>query len=308
MSLLLVAQHRDMKPFRDAIVKIDPNIDVEIWPDVKHPERVQFAVAWNQPKNLFGKFENLKAVSSLGAGADHLFSDASIPDSIRFVRVVAPSLSSQMSDYVLTSVFNLLKRTDEYFRQQKRGEWKSLTAFSKDDLKTGIMGLGALGIETAQRLQINGFHVNGWSKSKKVLENIHSFSERELDTFLSETNILVCLLPLTPETEGILDLELFKKLKQPAFLINVARGEHLVEEDLIYSLDKGLIEQAVLDVFSQEPLPESHPFWSRDKITITPHIASITYPDEVADLLLENYKRLLSGMELLYEVDRVKGY
>lgn len=308
MSLLLVAQHREMKPFRDAILTKDPNMDVEIWPDVKHPKRIQFAVAWNQPKNIFGKFENLRVISSLGAGVDHLFSDPSIPGTCRIVRVVAPSLSHQMSDYVLTSVLNLFRKSEEYFQQQKKGEWKSLTAFTKEDLSTGIMGLGALGMETARRLKINGFNVFGWSKSKKMLKDIHTFSGKEFDTFLSETNILICLLPLTPETVGILDLKLFKKLKQPAYLINVARGEHLVDEDLIYALDKGLMRRAVLDVFSQEPLPESHPFWNRDKITITPHIASITYPDEVADLLVENYKRLLSGMKLLFEVDRVKGY
>jgi len=170
------------------------------------------------------------------------------------------------------------------------------------------MGLGELGRDTAERLQMNGFNVNGWSKSKKEIDGVRSYSEDELNEFISATNILVCMLPLTNQTKEILDLKLFKMMKQPAFLINVARGEHLVEEDLIYALDTGLISRAVLDVFCKEPLPDSHPFWSREKITITPHIASLTNPKEVAELLVENYKRLLSGMELLYEVDREKGY
>lgn len=308
MSLLLVAQHRDMKPFRDAILEQDSNMDVEIWPEVQDPRRVQFAVAWNQPKNLFGQYPNLKAISSLGAGVDHLLADSSIPDSIRITRFVAPSLSDQMSDYVLTAVLNLFRKTEEYYRQQKQGEWKAVPFFSKNDLTAGIMGLGELGRDTAERLQMNGFNVNGWSKSKKEIDDVISYSENELNEFISATNILVCMLPLTNQTKEILDLKLFKMMKQPAFLINVARGEHLVEEDLIYALDTGLISRAVLDVFCKEPLPDSHPFWSREKITITPHIASLTNPKEVAELLVENYKRLLSGMELLYEVDREKGY
>lgn len=308
MSLLLVAQHRDMKPFRDAILKKDSNMNVEIWPDVQDLRRVQFAVAWNQPKNLFGHYPNLKAISSLGAGVDHLLTDSSIPDSIRITRFVAPSLSDQMSDYVLTAVLNLLRKTDYYYGQQKQGEWKAVPFFSKNDLATGLMGLGELGRCSAERLKMNGFNVNGWSKSKKEIEGVSSYSENELNEFLSVTNILVCMLPLTNETEGILDLKLFKMMKQPAFIINVARGEHLVEEDLIYALDTRLISRAVLDVFSKEPLPDSHPFWSREKITITPHIASLTNPKEVAELLVENYKRLLSGMDLLYEIDRNKGY
>lgn len=137
---------------------------------------------------------------------------------------------------------------------------------------------------------------------------METFSEGKLSTFLGGTNLLVCLLPLTDETTGILNLDLFKKMKQPAFLINAARGEHLVEEDLIYALDADIIQHATLDVFVDEPLPESHAFWNRDKITITPHVASITKASEVAELLVENYKSLMSGQPLKYVVDRTKGY
>lgn len=308
MSILFVAQHREMAPFKSAIEKLDSNLDVEIWPNVKKPERVQFAVAWNHPKNVFDTFPNLQVISSLGAGVDHLFADNTIPENIRFTRVVAPSLSDQMCDYVLGSVLNILQRTEVYYDQQKQAEWKPQKAYRKQDLTVGVMGLGAIGKKVAERLASNGFSVKGWSNSKKEIEGVKTYSADQLDAFLSQTNILICLLPLTKETEGILDLELFKKLKKPAFISNVARGEHLVEEDLIYSLDVDLLQQAVLDVFSKEPLPESHPFWGRDKITITPHIASITDADEVAELLLDNYKRLLSGMDLLHEVDRKKGY
>jgi glyoxylate/hydroxypyruvate reductase len=308
LSLLLVAQNRDLKPFRNKILEIDPNIDAEIWPAVASPERVQFAVAWNHPRRVFQQYPNLKAVSSLGAGVDHLIRDDSIPEHVRLARVVVPSLEEQMCDYVLTSALNLIRNTHTYYTQQQRGEWKTQPAHSKDEISMGIMGLGELGAAVAKRMQMNGFRVCGWSRSKKEILGIETFSQNQLDDFLGETNILVCLLPLTSQTDGILDLDLFKKLRKPAFLINAARGEHLVEEDLIYSLDTGQLTHAVLDVFSNEPLPESHPFWGRKKITITPHIASVTDPKEAAGLIVENYKRLLSGMDLLHEVNRERGY
>ena len=308
MSLLLVTKHRDMTPFKLAIGQIDPNIDVEIWPAVKNPHRVQFAVAWRHPKNVFSEYPNLKAISSLGAGVDHLMQDETIPDDVKITRVVTPSLSDQMSDYILTAVLNLFRYTRTYFEQQKKAEWNVHPFLNKDQVSVGVMGLGELGRAAAERLKNNGFSVKGWSRTKKALDGVEAFSKNELSGFLNSTNILVNLLPLTKKTEGILDLGLFKQLHQPAFLINAARGEHLVEEDLIYALDKNLLQHAVLDVFSEEPLPGSHPFWGRKRITITPHVASITDPTEAAELLVENYKRSLSGMGLLYEVDRGKEY
>jgi len=283
-------------------------VDVEIWPDVSQPQRVQFAVAWNHPERVFGNYPNLKVVSSLGAGVDHLFSDPSLPEQVRITRIVAPSLSDQMSDYILSSVLNLMRHTEYYVSMHQRSEWAPRQAFLKKDITIGIMGLGELGTHAARRLRDNGFRVTGWSRSPKNLAGVRTFTQNEFEEFLRQTNILVCLLPLTSETDGILNLELFKKMEKPAFLINVARGQHLVEEDLIYALDTGLITHAVLDVFDKEPLPDNHPFWNRKTITITPHIASVTDIAEAAAVIVENYKRLLSGMELLYEADRESGY
>ncbi|MCC5913499.1 MAG: glyoxylate/hydroxypyruvate reductase A [Balneolaceae bacterium] len=308
MSLLLVAKNRDMSSLGEAIRATDPNIDVDIWPGVRNRERIQFAVSWRHPDGIFESYPNLKAISSLGAGVDHLFADQTIPEKIRFSRVVIPSLAEQMADYVLTAVLNMFRDTGTYIDQQRAGQWKKHPPLRKDEVTIGVMGLGELGRESASRLAMNGFMVNGWSRSKKELNGIRTFSGDEIDQFLQSSNILVCLLPLTEETEGILDLELFKKLRRPAYLVNVARGKHLTEEDLIYALDTDLITHAVLDVFEQEPLPDSHPFWGRKKITITPHTASITDPREAAELIVENYKRVLSGIDLLYEVDRNRGY
>jgi len=308
MSLLLVSKNRNLKPYKKALLDLDPNLDIEIWPGINKAEQVQFAVAWQHPVNLFEKFPNLKVISSLGAGVDHLLSDDTIPESIQFTRIVAPSLSGQMADYVLTAVLNIIRKTDQYTDQQRKAIWKPLSSIKKHDVTIGVMGLGEIGSEVAKMLVNNGFSVNGWSKSKKSVNGVACYAKDELGSFLAKTNIAVCLLPLTPETNNILNLELFKGLKKPSFLINVARGDHLVEEDLIYALDTDQISHATLDVFSEEPLPESHPFWGREKITLTPHIASVTDPQESAELILENYKRMLSGMELLHKVNREAGY
>lgn len=308
MSILLISRTRNMEPYRDALLDLDGNLDVEIWPDVKSKDRVTFAVAWKQPKNQFSLYPNLKVVSSLGAGADHLLKDSSIPQDVALTRVVAPTLTDQMCDFVTLSVLAMMRRFHDYNKQQVWADWKPRIHYQKEKLMVGVMGLGSIGREVAIRLNENGFNVSGWANSKKTIPNVTTYSKDQFDAFLEVTNVLVCLLPLTGETEEILNLALFKQLNQPGFLINVGRGEHLVEEDLIYALDMNLLNHASLDVFQKEPLPESHPFWGRDQITITPHIASVTEPEEVSELILENYKRMLSSMTLINRVDRYKGY
>jgi len=309
MSLLLVAPNRDMKPWKKALLKEDANLDIEIWPDVENRERIQFAVCWNHPRQVLDKFPNLKTISSLGAGVDHILKDGYLPNNVSVCRVVCPSLVRQMKEYVLNVILNYQRNTKRYIEQQQNSIWKVHPNKSPEEFTVGIMGLGELGKPTALLLSRLGYTVRGWASSKKNMEEIESFSGREeLVNFLSGTNILVCMLPLTSKTEEILSLDLFKILNRPGYLINVGRGEHLVEEDLIYALDKNWMDGATLDVFCEEPLPEKHPFWNRDRITITPHVSSLTSPEEAAGQIAENYKRTLSGMEPLYKVDREKGY
>lgn len=308
MSLLLVAPNRDMKTWKDALLKVDPNLDVEIWPEVERKDRVQFIVSWNQPKGVLNQYPNLKVVSSLGAGVDHILNDKDLPEKVAVSRVVCPTLVRQMQEYVLAAVLNYQRNMNIYFRQKNEGVWKIHPNKSPKEIPAGVMGVGELGRPVVEKLVQNGYVVNGWSNSKREIPGVTTFAKDEFDKFLEQSRILICLLPLTSETEGILDLDVFKKLKRPAFIINVARGDHLVEEDLIYALDKGWLGGACLDVFSEEPLPDRHPFWNRDNIMITPHIASWTPPVEIAEAIVENYKRALSGMELKNVVDREKGY
>ncbi|GAB5407894.1 MAG: glyoxylate/hydroxypyruvate reductase A [Balneolaceae bacterium] len=308
MSLLLIAKNRDMNPWKEALLAEDPNLDIEIWPKVTRKERITFAVSWNHPEKVLENYPNLNVVTSLGAGADHLLKDESISESVKFARVMIPSLKSQMAEYVLNAIQNYRFHTSRYVDQKREGFWSKHDPVSKEDCAVGILGIGEIGTAVAKLLNDNDYQINGWSKSNKEIEGVTCFGVNELDEFLSKTNILVCLLPLTKETAGILELHLFKKLRQPSYLINVARGGHLVEEDLIYALDTGALAGACLDVFEEEPLPKNHLFWNRPKIMVTPHVASITDPKEAAKQMVENYKRSLSGMELLNEVSRIKGY
>lgn len=308
MSLLLIAKNRDMNPWKEALLAEDPNLDIDIWPRVANKERVTFAVSWNHPEKVLDGYPNLQAVTSLGAGADHLLKDKSISESVKLARVMVPSLKSQMGEYVLNAIQNYRFNTSRYVNQKREAFWSKHDPISKKDCTIGMMGLGEMGSAVTKCLLVNGYEVNGWSRSKKNIEGVQCYDENDLDEFLSKTNILVCLLPLTKETSGILELDLFKKLKKPSFLINVARGAHLVEEDLIYALDTDVLKEACLDVFEEEPLPSNHLFWSRPNIMITPHVASITDPTKAAKQIVENYKRNLSGMSLLNEVNRVTGY
>lgn len=309
MSLLFISPARDMRPWKDAIQNIDSNIDIEIWPDVKKTERVQFAVCWNQPKHVLDQYPNLKAVSSLGAGVDHLLKDEALPENIEICRVVSPSLVQQMKEYVTAATLNIQRNFVNYIRQKDQKIWQPHSHSLASELSIGIMGLGKLGQPVAEQLAQMGYHVSGWARTSKEIDGVETFyGPNQRDNFLNATQILVCLLPLTQETEGVLNLNTFKRLKENAWIVNAARGEHLVDEDLIYALDSDILQGAWLDVFSEEPLPDMHTFWNRENIIITPHIASITKPDEVADQIAENYKRALSGMELNHKIDRTVGY
>ena len=308
MSLLLIAPNRDLKPLAEELQKLDANLDIDIWPKVADKKRVTFAVAWNHPKNVLNNYPNLRSVSSLGAGVNHLLNDDSLAKEVNLARLITPSLKTEMAEYVLQAVLAYRHHTTRYTDQKREGYWDKHSIIQKKDSVVGILGLGEMGRSVADLLKINGYKVNAWSRSKKDIAGIASFSENELDDFLNSSNILVCTLPLTDQTHGILDLDLFKKLKKPAYLINVGRGQHLIEEDLIYAIDTGVLKGAWLDVFEEEPLPSNHLFWNRPKIMITPHVAAVTDPKEAATQIIENYKRSLSGMELINSVERETGY
>ncbi|MEO1021193.1 MAG: glyoxylate/hydroxypyruvate reductase A [Bacteroidota bacterium] len=298
-----------MQPWKEALLAIDPHLDIDIWPDVKDRNRVTFAVCWNHLHGVLEHYPNLNAVLSLGAGADHLLNDTSIPETVKLGRIVTPGLKEEIADYVLHAVLSYRRNGPAYVIQAGEGRWKPHTVIPKAQCTVGVLGMGEMGRSIARTLIKNGYNVSGWSNSEKDEKHMKTYAGREqLFEFLSHTHILVCALPLTAQTEGILNLELFKQLQSPAYLINVGRGAHLIEEDLIYALDIGLLSGACLDVFEQEPLPESHVFWGRSNIMITPHVASVTPLNEASAFIADDYKRVLSGIDMKLPVNRSLSY
>ncbi len=309
MSIAIIDPGKDVSDWVAALHAHDSALKVEVWPEIAEPEKVEFALCWNHPEGVLPQFPNLKCISSLGAGINHLLNDPSRPPQVPLVRLVDNALKQSMAEYVMAGVLEHFRRFKDYRQLQSRTQWKELPIPDISTLGVGIMGCGEIGRYVAQKLFNFGFSVCGWSRTRKGREKFPVYvGNGELETFLSRTDFLVCLLPLTPETENILNRMRFDQLPAGAYLINVGRGSHLVEADLLSALDCGQLSGALLDVFRQEPLPEQHPFWGHSKIAMTPHIASVTNPDSAAEQIVANYHRALSGEPLLNLVDVECGY
>lgn len=307
MTILFIPGKFDPKQWIAALHRLDPHLSIDVWPDVKDHAAIQFATVWTYPKGELLKYPNLKCISSLGAGVDHIFNDTERPADVPIVRIVDKNLVRDMSQYVIWAVLNHMRSLDEYRQSQARSLWTPRALKILPSI--GIMGLGQLGSDAAIKLQSLGFSVSGWSNTLKDIAGITCFAgEKQFNTFLNQTDILICLLPLTPHTRHILNRNTFSQLKKGAYLINVARGGHLVEEDLLAALDDHTLSGACLDVFNVEPLPSTHPFWQHPAIKITPHISSVTDPQSAVNQIFENYRRVMAGKELLNRVDVGRGY
>lgn len=309
MSLAVIYPQRDVSDWVAALLAQDPELEIEVWPGIHAPERVEFILCWNQPAGILRQFPNLRGISSFGAGVNHLLNDKSCPVNIPLARVVDPDLKQSMAEYVMLGVLEHFRRLADYRRQQELGQWLVQKIPHLSTIRVGIMGYGEIGCYVAHKLADFGFKVHGWRRNRQHDDRLTVYAgEDELDEFLKNTEILVCLLPLTVDTENILNLQTFHQMPQQAYLINAARGAHLVEADLLAALESGQLCGALLDVFRDEPLPKHHPFWKHTKITITPHIASVTNPESAALQIVENYRRALRGEPLNNRVDRVRGY
>ena len=309
MAFLIIALDMKVTSWVKHLSMLDPGIDIRIWPEVGDPDDIEFALCWNHPQGEFEKYKNLRCIASLGAGVDYLMRDPDLPADVPVTRVVEPSMAQSMSEYAVLGVLNYCRQFDSYRMDQSQKKWQPRIPLLAANMRIGIMGLGQLGKDAAKKLSYLGFPVTGWSQTPKDIEGVKCLAgEDALDDFLSQTRVLICMLPLTPETRGILSHKTFDKLPAGAYVINVARGQHLVENDLLEALDSGQLDGACLDVFEVEPLPEDHPFWSHPKIIVTPHISSITYPKAVAPQIIDNYHRMKSGKALLHRVDIKRGY
>ncbi|NET59097.1 MAG: glyoxylate/hydroxypyruvate reductase A [Symploca sp. SIO2E6] len=286
-----------------------PNVDLRVWPECGNPEDIDVALAWKPPLGILPKLPNLQLIISLGAGVEHILRDPDLPSQIPIARMVYPGQISQMVEYVTLAVLLFQRGFLDYQQLQKLRRWEYLPVPDTQSFTVGILGLGVMGSTVAKRLRAIGFPVRGWSRTPKAIVGIDCFhGSEQLELFLSKCRVLVCLLPLTPATEGILNLDTFSNLPQGGYLINVARGKHLVEADLLTALDSGQIRGACLDTFGTEPLPETHPFWPHPHIIVTPHISAPGIPSDVAAQIIDNIERCQTGRPLKNVVDLNRGY
>ena len=309
MALLIIAPDFKVTSWVKHLGALQPGIEIRVWPEAGNASEIEFALCWNHPWGELTKYKNLKCIASLGAGVDHLIRDPDLPDGVPITRVVEHSMAQSMSEYVVLSVLNYCRQFDAYRSDQDQKHWHPRRPRLAEETHIGIMGMGQLGSDAAQKLSSLGFTVSGWSRRPKNMDGVQCFAAEDgFENFLSRSQILICLLPLTPSTKGILNRKTFDRLPKGAYVINVARGQHLVENDLIEALDSGRLAGACLDVFDVEPLPADHPFWNHPKIRVTPHISSITFPGAVAPQIIENYRRARTGRPLLNVVDLKRGY
>jgi glyoxylate/hydroxypyruvate reductase len=309
MSIVIITEGKDVSQWMKALKERRPDLDVHIHPEVRNKDEIEFALTWRHPVGAFKEYPNLKCIASMGAGVDHILRDPNLPENTVITKLEDENLTSDMGAFVVAVVMNHVRGLSAYKILEANQNWNKQPYLTIADTTIGIMGMGILGSYAAEQLHKLGFKVNGWARSEKDIKNIHVYvGEQGLDNFLLKSDILICLLPLTEDTENILNKEVLKKLPKNAFVINVARGQHLVEQDLIEMIDSGHLSGASLDVFREEPLPADHPFWGHPKINITPHIASVTDPASAVSQILDNYDKLRKNEPLKNIVSTELGY
>lgn len=308
MALMFLSPDDPAEAWREALGAAIPELDFRIWPEVGDPAEIDVALVWQPPPGELARYPNLRAILSLGAGIDGLLAQPGLPD-VPIARMVDPSLTRTMTEYVVLATLRHHRQFDRFEREQRATRWSFALPPQAADRRVGVMGLGVLGSAAATSLAAHGFPVAGWSREAKQLAGIDCFAGRAgLTAFLARTEILLCLLPLTRNTADILNAATFAGLPRGAYLINVARGAHLVEADLIAALDSGQLAGATLDVYREEPLPPEDPLWHHPKVLITPHVASYASPRTAAEGVAENIRRARAGRPLLHQVDRDRGY
>ena len=285
-----------------------PTADIVLW----HPDdtaAADYAIVWKPPHEMLRAHPELKAVFNLGAGVDAILQLNVVPEHLPLIRIDDGGMAEQMAEFATQATLRYYRRLDQYEQLARRGQWEPLPPYEKRDFGIGILGLGLLGQRIAESLQHFGFTVSGWSRTRKSLAGVTAYAgSAELNAFLQRSRVLICMLPLTPETTGILNRNTLSQLPRSAYLINLARGAHLVEADLLPLLEQGQLAGATLDVFEHEPLPAAHPFWRDPRISVTPHISALTVLSIAAQQIAEKLAALQSGAAVAGLVDRRLGY
>ena len=308
MTLLYKADPERGKQWAALFAAKAPDIDFRLWPDVGDPADVRYLAAWQPPDDPASAFPNLEVIFSVGAGIDQ-FDLSGVPEHIAIVRMTEPGIVEGMIEYVVQAVLSLHRDCFDYARQQAARVWQPLPVRPAASRRIGVLGLGMLGRAVLERLALFGFPCAGWSRSAHALPHVDCFAGTDaLDAFLARADILICLLPLTDATRGLLDARLFAALPQGASFVSVGRGPQVDQSALQDALDRGHLQHAILDVTDPEPLPPSHPFWTHPRIRLTPHIASATRPETAVDVVLENIRRHRDGQPMNGQIDRTRGY
>ena len=308
MALLLTPRFGSPEVWRREFSAAMPELDVRMWPDIGDPADIEAAAVVSIPSGELAKLPNLRIILSLTAGIDKLMGDPSLPD-VPIVRAGDPAGDAMMNETALLHVLRHHRNMPEYLRAQARREWKKLPIKPARERTVGVMGLGSIGLGSAESLASIGFNVAGWVRQPRDAGNIEIFAGADrLGAFLARSEILLNLLPLTSETRGIISAQTLKQLPAGASIINLGRGEHIVEADLIAALDSGHLAAATLDVYPVEPLPVDSPLWAHPKITVMPHVARKLEPSDLAPRVCEILRDFRAGRPLGQLIDRKRGY
>jgi glyoxylate/hydroxypyruvate reductase A len=306
MRVIYCSADRDGSAWVPGLQAALPQAEVSLW-DSGAP-KADYAVVWKPPQQLLDEQTQLKALFNTGAGVDALVK-LRLPEGLPIIRLDDAGMSVQMAEYVCHAVIRHFREFDGYEADMGAGKWSFRKPRSRADFPVGILGLGVLGTRVARSVALFDFPVNGWSRSPKALDGVQCFSgDAGLEAFLQATRIVVCLLPLTPDTEDLLNARRLSQLMPGGYVINVARGAHIVDVDLLALLDSGHLAGATLDVFRTEPLPPEHPFWEHPNITLTPHTSARTLRSESIAQIAGKIAALERGDPVAGRVDAMRGY
>lgn len=306
MRVIFSASNTKAEPWLEALRGALPGAQVQEWQPGVAP--ADHAVVWSPSQQMLDEQPDLKGIFNMGAGVDALLK-LRLPPRAKLVRLDDAGMSVQMAEFVCHAIIRHFRELDVYDADVKQGKWSFRRPRLRADYPVGIMGLGVLGQRVARAVAQFDFPVNGWSRSPKALEGVRGYAGMDqLDAFLAASRVLVCLLPLTPETNDILNHRTLSKLQPGGHVINVARGAHLVDDDLLALLDSGHLAGATLDVFRTEPLPAEHPFWRHPKITITPHTSARTLREETIAQIAGKILATERGEPIAGVVDPQRGY